>query len=36
MKVAADMGTAKLMGATATNFMNVKNEMAMEQVEMVM
>ena len=35
MKVAADIGTAKVMGAIETSFMKEKNDTAMEQVEMM-
>ena len=35
MNVAADIGTAKLMGAMETSFMNEKNETAIAQVEMI-
>ena len=35
MNVAADIGTAKLMGAIDTSFMNEKNETAIAQVEII-
>ena len=35
MKAAADIGTAKLIGAIDTSFMNEKNETAIAQVEII-
>jgi hypothetical protein len=35
MKVAADIGTAKVMGAIDTSFMNEKNDTAIAQVETI-